>query len=68
MPSISQTDAADICHAVGGKLFQEEVYMWVPEEFFTAPNKGGCNAVIEMYSKAHGRLYQVNNIESGTLG
>ena len=59
MPGVAQSEAAAICAAFGARLFQEEVYMWVPETFFTAPNKGGCNAVIEMYSKAHGRLYQV---------
>lgn len=60
MPGVSIDAAAAICKAVGARLFQEEVFMWVPEDFFTAPNKGGCNAVIEMYSKAHGRLYQVD--------
>ena len=42
--------------------------MWIPESFFAAPVQGGCNAVVQMYSKAHGRLYQILKMQSDYSG
>ena len=61
-------EAAAICASRGARLFNEEVYLFNPESFFAAPNYGGCNSVIEMYSKAHGRLYQIPKISPGYNG
>ena len=68
MPAVSHDTAAQICASHGARLFNEEVFLWTPESFFAAPVKGGCTAVIEMYSKAHGRLYQAPKMVDGYAG
>jgi hypothetical protein len=65
---VSADEAAEICASRGARMFNEEVYLFTEESFFAAPALGGCNAVIEMYSKAHGRLYQLSKIDVGYSG
>ena len=63
IPVATADEAAAECAARGARLFQEEVYLFTPESFFSSPVVGGCHAVIQMYAKAHGRLYQISKFD-----
>jgi len=56
----SQLEAAQVCAAYGGSLFQEEVDLHMFAEYMDEAD--GCGAKVEDYAKARGRLYQLAKI------
>ena len=56
----SQLEAAQVCAAYGGSLFQEEVDLHMYAEYMDEVD--GCNAKVQDWSKARGRLYQIGKV------
>jgi hypothetical protein len=58
--SATFAEAAEICAAHGARLFNEEVDLW--------GSTTDCPVYWDLYSKAHGRLYQIPKMIDGFTG
>lgn len=58
----SQQEAALVCHAYGGRLFNEEVDNTTPQDPNYVSQVNGCLSYVDNYAKARGRLYQAKKV------